>query len=86
MSYRVLTEQEIQQLIAQHCTAEDWSQVQVKDGFDAQYVEDAHFSGPIRLGVFERSFELPGGVKVHSGIAPAESHRGLSLVRNLCPV
>lgn len=75
MSFRSLTEKEIQQLQAQRCTAEDWSQVQVKDGFDAQYVEDAHFSGPVRLGVFERSFELPGGVKVHSGITHAMIHR-----------
>lgn len=74
MSYRSLTEQEIKQLQAQYCTADDWANVQVKEGFDARYIQDAHFSGCIRLGVFEREFELPGGVKVHSGIVHAMVH------------
>ena len=74
MNYRAITELEIEQLQAQHCTADDWVNVQVKEGFDARYVQDAHFSGQIRLGVFEREFELPGGVKVHSGINHAMIH------------
>ena len=74
MSYRSLTEQEIKQLQAQYCTADDWANVQVKEGFDTRYIQDAHFSGSIRLGVFEREFELPGGVKVHSGITHAMVH------------
>ena len=74
MCYRSLTEQEIKQLQAQYCTADDWTNIQVKEGFDARYIQDAHFSGRIRLGVFEREFELPGGVKVHSGIMHAMVH------------
>ena len=72
--YRNLTEDEVRTLQAQGCTAEDWSRVQVKEGFNARYVEDARFSGDIRLGVFNRSFMMPGGVSLHSGIYHAILH------------
>ncbi|MCQ2347203.1 MAG: DUF4954 family protein [Paludibacteraceae bacterium] len=72
--YRNLTEDEVRTLQAQGCTAEDWSRVQVKEGFNARYVEDVRFSGDIRLGVFNRSFMMPGGVSLHSGIYHAILH------------
>ncbi|MCQ2346283.1 MAG: DUF4954 family protein [Paludibacteraceae bacterium] len=72
--FRPLTQNEIEQLKAQACSAENWAEVEVKDGFDAEYVVDAHFSGHVRLGVFERDFELPGGLKVHSGVSHARVH------------
>lgn len=74
MDYRHLTAQEERQLREQGCTADSWDNVLVRDGFDAEYVIDAHFSGPIRLGVFRREFDLPGGLKIHSGIAHARLH------------
>ena len=75
MTYRPLTSDEIGQLQRQNCTSEDWQQVLVKDGFDPQYVEDAHFSGEVRIGVFNRMVTMPGGVRVHSGIRHAVIHR-----------
>jgi len=71
---RKLTEQEIQQLLAQGCSAADWSLISVGEGFDAQYVQDAHFSGTVTMGAFREEFALPGGIKIHSGIAHAHIH------------
>ncbi|MCQ2310510.1 MAG: DUF4954 family protein [Paludibacteraceae bacterium] len=71
---RPLTQQEINQMQAQQCTAEDWSLISVSDNFNAEYVVDTHFSGPITMGAFNREFDLPGGVKVHSGIVHARIH------------
>ena len=51
MNYRQLTDTEEQQLRSQGCTAQNWRQVLVKEGFDPAYVRDARFSGDIRLGV-----------------------------------
>lgn len=72
--YRSLTNDEIGQLQRQGCSAEDWQQVLVKDGFDPRYVEDAHFSGEVRIGVFNRIVTMPGGVHIHSGIRHAVIH------------
>lgn len=74
MNYRHLTPQEERKLREQGCTAENWDSVLVKEGFDAQYVIDAHFSGPVKIGVFNREFDLPGGLTIHSGIAHARIH------------
>ena len=72
--YRKLTAQEIAQLEAQGCTAKDWAEVEVAEAFDAQYVRNTRFSGHNRLGAFYREIELPGGLKVHSGIYNATLH------------
>ena len=72
--YRNLTNEEQQQLVAQGCDAKNWTDVYVKDGFDPQYVCDAHFSGVVKMGNFVREFELPGGLSIHSGINHATIH------------
>ncbi len=74
MEYRALTKEEQQRLTAQGCTAKAWTDIEVKNGFDPQYVCDVQFSGRIRIGVFEREFDLPGGLSVHSGISHARLH------------
>lgn len=73
-NYRKLTQQEIDQLSQQHCTAEDWNAIEVDPKFNAQYVSDTHFSGPIRLGYFEKSYTLEGNITRHSGIRMATLH------------
>jgi len=72
--YRNLSETEIKQLEAQSCTAQDWTRIKVKEGFNASYVCHTRFSGEIKLGVFEKEFELPGGIIKHSGIHFATLH------------
>ena len=72
--FRSLTAQEIAQLEAQGCSARNWSDVEVAEAFDARYVRNTSFSGHNQLGVFGREIELPGGLKIHSGIYNATLH------------
>ena len=59
---------------AQGCSAENWAEVEVAQEFDPRYVRNTRFSGHNRLGVFRREIEMPGGLKVHSGIYNATLH------------
>ena len=74
MSYRKLTPEEIGVLKGQMCSATDWEQIEVAEGFAPEYVRNTRFSGQIRLGVFNKEFELPGGIRKHSGIFYATLH------------
>ncbi len=56
------------------CTASDWSEIEVADGFQAKYVRHTRFSGKIKLGKFEKVFEMPGGIRKHSGIFYSTLH------------
>lgn len=74
MNYRSLTAQEIAQLEAQGCAATNWSEVEVAQAFEPLHVHNTHFSGHNQIGVFNREIELPGGLKIHSGIYNATLH------------
>ncbi len=67
-NYRNLTEKEIATLVVYGCSAENWKNVQVAEKFVPDFVSNVHFSGNVTLGVFERIYDLPGGLKRHSGI------------------
>ena len=73
-SHRPLTEQEIATMTVYGCTAEDWGIVEVKDGFDTKFVSNEHFSGNIKLGVFEKIYEMGGGFRKHSGLYNTAIH------------
>ena len=66
--YRPLTEQELVALMANGCTAEEWAEVAVSEGFDPKYVRGVHFGGRIRLGANGAAIHLLGGVIRRSGI------------------
>ena len=66
--YRPLTEQELVALMANGCTAEEWAEIAVSEGFDPKYVRGVHFGGRIRLGTNGAAIHLPGGVVRRSGI------------------
>jgi len=66
--YRPLTEAEIASLKERANSADDWSQVWVKEGFVPRHILNTHFSGWVRLGLFEQTFDLPGGISKHSGL------------------
>jgi NDP-sugar pyrophosphorylase family protein len=72
--YRKLTELEIKTLIAQQCNCDDWSRVEVADGFNPKHIRNSSFSGDIRIGIFEKEITFFGGVKKHSGIFNATIH------------
>ncbi len=74
MNYRSLTAQEIAQLEATGCSATNWADVEVAQDFEAQYVHHTRFSGHNKIGAFHREIELPGGLKIHSGIYNATLH------------
>ena len=69
-----LSPQQISQLEAQHCTAEDWSTIFVHPELDLKYVREVRFSGTCHIGKFEKSFLMPGGMRKHSGIFHATLH------------
>ena len=71
---RALTVNEITILKANTCTAENWNTIEVHANFQPDYISQVHFSGNIRLGVFEKMIALPGGVKIHSGLRNAHLH------------
>ena len=72
--YRALTSAEIAQLEEQGCKATNWADVEVAEAFEANYVRHTNFSGHNRLGVFGKEIELPGGIKIHTGIYHAMLH------------
>ena len=72
--YRSLTSAEIAQLELQGCSAANWTEIEVAETFDAQYVHNTRFSGRNRLGAFHREITLPGGLKIHAGIYNATLH------------
>ena len=74
MSYRSLRNTEIEQLEAQGCTASDWSRVQADDRFSPEWIRHVHFSGEIRLGVFDKESVQEGGFCRHTGIYNATLH------------
>lgn len=83
MEYRFLTGEEITRLESQSCTAEDWTQVKVANGFDTAHVHHTRFSGSVNLGVFQTEFLLPGGIRKHSGLRNVTLHN-VTLGDNCC--
>ena len=73
-NYRKLYPQEVEQLKAQMCTAADWDKGEVAEDFSADHVRSARFSGNVRIGAFNKEFELPGGMVKHSGLYHVTLH------------
>lgn len=71
---RNLRPEEIAILQSQDCRAESWDQVLVPLSFDTKYLVNVRFSGTVIIGLFEKEFTLPGGIKKHSGIRNATLH------------
>ncbi len=72
--FRPLTSGEIAKLTDQFCSCTDWSKLQVAEGFKAETVRTTHFSGDVKLGVFEKQVTFPGGVTKPAGISNATIH------------
>ncbi|MBN2020813.1 MAG: DUF4954 family protein [Sedimentisphaerales bacterium] len=74
MNWRNLTPAETTTLTAQGCTSNDWSQVLAAEGFAPQRVKNTHFSGDVRLGLFQKDVRFCGGLTRPSGIYNATIH------------
>ena len=72
--YRQLSDQEIDILKTNGCSADNWTDVKVVTDFTPNYITSTRFSGKIRLGTFEKEFQLPGGLTKHSCIHRAIIH------------
>jgi len=72
--FRSLTSEEIARLTEKGCSCTDWSKLQVAEGFNAETVRTTHFSGDVKLGVFEKQVSFPGGVTKPSGVSNATIH------------
>lgn len=82
-NYRSLTNDEIDRLKAQSCSAANWSDVLVAENFTPDYVHHARFSGRVRLGVFEHEFTLSGGICKHAGLSYVTLHN-VTVGENCC--
>ena len=71
MDYRLLTEEETLTLESNGCWAEDWTSVNVADGFDATYLHHVNFYGEVNLGAFDKTLEVAPGFFKHTGICNA---------------
>lgn len=69
--YRLLTNEEINILEENGCTAEDWTNINVADDFQPTYIKNVNFYGEIFMGVFEKNIEVSNGFVRHSGIRNA---------------
>ena len=67
-NYRNLTEKEIATLVVYGCNADNWNNITVAQDFNPAYISNVSFSGNVRLGTFNKVFEMEGGFKKHSGI------------------
>lgn len=74
MAFRNLSAQDIEQLTAQGCTARDWSEISISAELQLKYIQHVRFSGHCRIGRFEKSFTMAGGIEKHSGIFHATLH------------
>ena len=70
-THRKLTDAEIQALEGNGCTAVDWAQVEVGDGFDPTRVRDAEFAGPVKVGSLSGTVSAAGGAALPAGILQA---------------
>ena len=73
-TFRKLTQDEIESLERQMCSATDWNTIEVAQDFSPEHIKYARFSGRVRLGSFRREFSLAGGMVKHSGIYYATLH------------
>src|SRR4030042_6289692 len=72
--FHPLSTDQITQLTSQECSCDDWSKVQVAEGFCAKTVKSTHLSGQVKLGVFEKQVTFIGGLTKPSGISNATLH------------
>ena len=70
-AYRQLLPTEIRQLEQQGCTAENWQLIEVHPDIDLRHLAYVHFSGSNRIGNFQKTVTLPGGITFHTGIRHA---------------
>ena len=69
--YRDLTKEEIKEMENFGCSAEDWSRVKVREGFDPGRVHNISFIGDIRIGLLKGQVTLPDGQMLNAELRNA---------------
>jgi len=72
--YRKLTNAEVEKLKGQGCTCGDFSSVQIAENFNPDRVKNTHFSGSVKLGRFNKTITLFGGMQKSTGVFNAKIH------------
>lgn len=73
-AHKPVSEEEIKILMGNNCTCDNWTNVEVKEGFcPANYI-NVSFSGRIKLGLSDKHYVDESGVTVKSGIVNAHIH------------
>ncbi len=75
--YRKLTDEEVEKLKGQGCTCGDFSSVQVAENFNSDRVKNTHFSGSVKLGAFDKTITLFGGMQKATGVFNAKIHNSV---------
>ncbi len=68
MNYRKLKNIEINILKNQGCIADNWDTVFVIEGFNPDQVQNVHFSGKVKLGLFNEKIKIHEGIFKPSGL------------------
>jgi len=72
--FRRLTAKEIEKLISNGCSSEEWTRIEVKNSFDPSRCQNVIFSGDVRLGSFTKILTDESGVSSRCGIQNAHIH------------
>jgi hypothetical protein len=75
--YKPIEDAEIQVLLSNGCTCDNWNNIEIKKEFDPQKCRNVHFSGKVKLGQFSKSFTDESGVIIEAGITNARIHNCL---------
>jgi hypothetical protein len=73
-NYRNLSGDQIRILTSNGCSADDWNNVKVIDGFDPARCRNVIFSGGIKIGALKGSVTDEAGVSISSGIINSRIH------------
>lgn len=71
---RNLTAKEIEVLESNRCVCDNWKDIEVSENFAPDYIRHTYFSGKIKIGILENTFQLAGGLKKHACINRAVIH------------
>ncbi len=74
MKYRSLTTDEISILQQNHCSCNDWTNVNVSEDFSPANISRVKFSGKVKLGKFENEILIICDIKSTSGIYDSFIH------------
>ncbi len=68
MTYRQLTTEEINRLLLQYCSAENWENISVAENFTVENIVNTRFEGKIKLGVFTGKLEVDKNELLNCGL------------------